>query len=115
MTRAPPSSWPSWTDTAKWSTELVAEDRGEVQLCISRLQAAFHGGGDQRLGLSGLHTFAKQVRVAAKILDGRESDRVDAILNGRVTDSGESRDPASKGVDELVELTGRQRAVDPNF
>src|SRR5262245_52944094 len=51
--------------------------------------------------------------IAPDVLDGRKTDRVDSLLDGRMTCGWELCDPMSKGTDEIINLVGRQRAIDP--
>jgi DNA-binding CsgD family transcriptional regulator len=100
--------------TLSWSAvDGIAQDLSKGHLRISGLQAALHRGSDSALHLGGAHRLAEDVGITAEVLGRRERDRVDALLDRDMADRRESCDPVSERSDEVVELVGRHRSVDP--
>ena len=59
----------------------VAKEAGQVHFRVPGLKAVLHRGADLRLGLRATHSLAEQVGIAMEILNGRERDRVDTVLD----------------------------------
>ena len=59
------------------------------------------------------HPLAEEIGIATEVLDGRESYRIDPVLDHGVTGGRKAGDPVSERSDEVTECSGRQRSIDP--
>ena len=67
-----------------------------------------------RLWASGLRdALAEEIRIATEVLGRRERDRIDALLDRDKAGGRKFGDPMSERSDEIAELVGGQRAIDP--
>ncbi len=82
-------------------------------MSISASQAFLHSDADPPLGLGAAHRLSEQVGITMEILNGRERDRVDTLLDGGLSGGGKSGDSMSERSDKIAETVGRQCAVDP--
>ena len=80
---------------------------------VSRLEAALERGLELALCLGVARAFAEQIRIVTKVLDGCESDRVDAPLDQDKASGWKFGDPVGERFDEIIEFIGGQRAIDP--
>jgi hypothetical protein len=72
-----------------------------------RLEAFLHRRGGKTLRFRSTHRFTEEIGVATKILDRRERDGVDSVLDQRVAGSRKPGDPVGESVDETAELIAR--------
>jgi hypothetical protein len=76
----------------------ITEHRRQSELCIAGLEATLDRGVDPPLRLGVPNPFAEQVGVATKILNWRERDRVDSLLNSDQAGGRKTRDPMTSNV-----------------
>ena len=85
----------------------LAHQPGEVHLRIAGLEAALHRGLVPLLGLGVSARLEEEIGIAAEVLDRRERDRVDPILDDGLSGGREARDPQRERTDETAERPGR--------
>src|SRR5262249_29598125 len=56
---------------------------------------------------------AEEIRIATKVLDRRESDRINAVFDPDKAGGRKFGDPMSERFHEIIERVAGQRAVDP--
>jgi hypothetical protein len=91
----------------------VAQHPAQGHFRISGLEAALHRCSDPALRLGVEHALAEEIGVAPEVLGRRERDPIDPILDRAVAGGREPGDPMSERSDELAELVGGQRSIDP--
>src|SRR5215475_2489992 len=91
----------------------LAQHPGQVLFRVSGLEAAPERGLKAALGLGLAGSLAEEVGIATEVLSRRKRDRIDAVLDRNMPGGRKFRDPMGEGSDEIAELAGRQRAIDP--
>ena len=91
----------------------VAQHPGEGHFRVSRLEAARERGLDALLGLGGAHTHAEEIGIATEVLDRRQRDGIDPVLDRDMAGGRKPGDPMGERADEIAERAGGQRSVDP--
>ena len=93
----------------------LAHHPGEVHLRIAGLEAALHRGLVPLLGLGVSARLEEEIGIAAEVLDWRERDRVDPILDDGLSGGREARDPQCErtGTKPLSDPAGSARLIQP--
>src|SRR5580704_15987286 len=97
---------------AGWSVQF-AQQAGQVHFRVSRLEAALECSLKPALGLGGLRTRAEEIGIVTKILDWRESYRIDAFLDCDEAGGRKFGDAMRERCHEIIERAGGQRPIDP--
>ena len=79
----------------------VAQHSGQGHFRISGLEAALHRGSDPALGLGVAHTLAEESGIATEVLDRRERDRIDPLLDRDLADSRKPGNPMRERSHEM--------------
>src|SRR4051794_7847825 len=95
------------------SVDEVVEHAGKGQLALGGLEAARHRRSGPLLRGRLARKLREEIGVAPELLGRRERDRADAVLGGRQRGGREAGDPLRERADEVTQLVGVQRAVDP--
>ena len=74
----------------------IAQQPGQVHFRVSGLQAALRRRLESVLNLGVARALAEEIRIATKVLDGREGDRIDALLDRDEAGGRKFGDPMSE-------------------
>src|SRR4029450_6393210 len=74
----------------------VAQQPAQGHFRLSRLEAACERGLDALLGLGVAHTLAEESGIATEVLDWRERDRIDPLLDHDLADGPQPGDPTRR-------------------
>src|SRR5262245_6350512 len=94
----------------------LTDSSSQESLSVSRvsgLEAAFERGLESPLGFWVACAFAEETGIPTEVLDLRERDRIDALLDRGDTGARELGDPMSERSDEIAELLRGQGAIGP--
>ena len=90
------------------------QDAGEIELRVPRLEAALERGPDPGLRLGLGHALAEAIGVAAEVVDRRERDGVDALLDCGVAGGREAGDPVrQRATNSPSSAAGSARLIQP--
>src|ERR1700759_3302349 len=77
-----------------------AQHGSQGQFRVTRLEPLLQCGRDQPLSVGATHLLAEEIRGAPKVLDGREGDRVDSVVDRNWAGGRKPGDPVSERADE---------------
>src|SRR5271168_3348073 len=90
----------AWSVSQCGRTVQLAQHLGESHFCLSCLEAVTHRGANSVLRLRLSYSFAKGIRVAAKVLGRCQRDSIDSVLHFGVTGGGKTGNLLSQRSDE---------------
>src|SRR5918912_4467625 len=91
----------------------VAQHPGQGHLRFSSLESPVHRGLNPALRLWVAQALDEEIGISTYVLGRWERDCVDSLLDRRTTGGRNPGDPMRERADEVAELIGRQRSIDP--
>src|SRR3954453_20867420 len=81
----------------------VTQDAAQGHFRLPGLKPVLHRGADLPLDLRATHALGEQVGIATEILNGRERDRVDTVLDHGLPGGRKPGNPMSERPNEISE------------